>query len=72
MKILRRSLHVELEVGEPAQRRQHAGQTGREHRRVGDHDRIASQEVLLRFDEGSEVRAADFLLAFGEHDHVDG
>jgi hypothetical protein len=32
VEVLRGSLHVDLEVREPAQRRQHARQPGREHR----------------------------------------
>ena len=70
VQIARRTLHVDLEVREPAQRRENRRQPRREHRRVGDDHRVAGQHLLVGLDELGKVLAADFLLALGEDDHV--
>ena len=62
--------HVDLEVRHPAQRRQDTGNPRGEHGGVGDHDGITGKPHLLALEELLEVLAADFLLAFGQHDHV--
>ena len=58
--------HVDLEIGEPAQRvadRRHAAV---EHRRIGDHDDVGGEILAMVADELVEMLAADFLLALDE------
>ena len=70
MEVDGRPLHVDLDVREAAQRRQNRRQPRREHRRIADDHRVAREALRLTLDEACEVRTADLLLAFGEHDDV--
>ncbi len=71
VQILRRSLHVDLEVREPAQRREDGRQARREHRRIGDDDRVALEPLGVRLDERREMVAPDLFFALGQNDDVD-
>ena len=62
--------HGDLKVRQTTQRRQNAGNARREHGGVRDHNGIAGEPRFLAFEELLEVFAPDFLLAFGQHDHV--
>ena len=70
MQIPTRALHVDLEVSEPAQRRQDRRLARREHRRVGYDDGIRLEHRLVFFDEFRQVLASDLLLSLGDDDHV--
>src|SRR5687768_11593009 len=70
MQVHRRTLHVDLEVREPTQRRKYGRLAGREHRGVGDDDCFAREQVLLRLDELLEMIAPHFLLTLGDEDDV--
>ena len=61
---------VELEVGQPAERREDARDPGREHRRVGDHHRVAGEALLVLLDEGREMFGAHLFLALDDNDDV--
>ena len=55
MQILRGTHDVDLEVRQPAERRQDQRLAGREHRRVGDHHGVGREELLERvWDENAD------------------
>src|SRR4051812_35026444 len=72
MQIAFRTLDVDLEVREPAQRRQDRRQSRREHRRIRDDDGVGLEQLLLLLDELRQMLAADLLFTLGDDYYVDG
>ena len=65
----RRSIWTVDQAAQAVADRRHAAL---EHSRVGDHDHVGLQLVLVRADEVVEVRTADFLFALDHELHVHG
>jgi hypothetical protein len=70
MEVSGRSSHVDLEIGESAERKQERGKARSEHGRVRDDHGIGRQTVFVGLDEGYEVGRPHLFLSLGQDHHV--